>query len=134
MGRFPKTQELFEQYFKRTTMINSNTLNDILLNIESQAGTKSFKMTTTAEGNSGFGRAIPVIIKGGSLKDNYAETYLPGYNSKIHVILRVSEAKYKDADENAKTPTPSPSTSMPGTNNPNTNQLNMPGSSDNPIQ
>jgi hypothetical protein len=103
-GDFTRTEKLFEEYFKRSTKINDEPVNDILITIDG-AHDDTYRITTE-NGNGQFVKATKVVFEdvkaffvtlvsdeGWSvykkLAHYNAETYLPGYEKRVHVKIAV---------------------------------------------
>jgi len=119
-GDFSDTEKLFGEYFQRTSRINGEELNNMVLRIE---GDHDDTLRITAEKGKGwFGTAVTVqweetkALFGFALglankdlsqaiglsghKDTEtftAETYLPGYTKRVHVRMAVVAWTYKTA-------------------------------------
>ena len=122
-GKFPKTQKLFEDYFKRTMQINGQDLNNMLLRIDDND-----PLSITAETGYGwFGTATTIAwekVKGyftvlsqpsnpvlgivlsthKEIRQYTAQTYLPGYEKKIKVELVIGSWTYDTSIVSSENP------------------------------
>jgi hypothetical protein len=123
-GKFTKTQVLFEQFFKRTTQINGQEVNNMLLKIDDNDPIS----ITAPNGYGWFGKATTIAwekVKGyfsvlsqpsnpalgialsmhKEAREYSAQTYLPGYEKKIQVQLVIGSWTYDTAIISSENPT-----------------------------